>query len=632
MSLLSYPAGAATNLLTNPGFETGTTEGWTARGGVALTVADVSRTGSHSVLVTGRTATWHGVQQSILGLVANGQTCTLSGWVKLDNATGQSIGLTVQQTDGAGTQYKHIHWSTGSNSQWTQLSGQFTLSVTGTLTNLTMYFEGPPSGTNFYVDDASLVFASDWKTEANERIEQIRKSDFTITALSPYGDHPPLSDVTVDIDQTKHAFPFGSAINTNISRPQYAQFFKDHFNWAVCENEAKWYSNEPSQGYVTYTNADNIYNFCKANNITMRGHCIFWEAEGMIQSWVKALDNTNLQIALQNRLNSAVNHFKGKYVHWDVNNEMCNNTYWIDRLGPSVRPWMFQQAHALDPDCLLFINDYNVISGGWNLAAFHQQAIDLQAQGAPIHGLGVQCHMSGGFNRLDAIARFNALVDLNLPIWVTEFDVSQVDENLRANDLEDFYRIAFSHPSVEGILMWGFWENSHWRDDAHMVNSDWTLNAAGLRYEALMNEWSTADSAETDAAGAAAFRGFHGTYTVTLTPPGSAPTTAQIEIVPGGQTSFTIQLEDIAQPATCLEVQQQGLRLPADLNGDCAVGLMDLTLVSEQWLSLAPVAVTPNYSPDLEVDESIDLYDFARLAEQWLFCNDPENLSCSPTW
>ena len=31
-------------------------------------------------------------------------------------------------------------------------------------------------------------------------------------------------------------------------------------------------------------------------------------------------------------------------------------------------------------------------------------------------------------------------------------------------------------------------------------------------------------------------------------------------------------------------------------------------------------------------DGDVDFFDFARFAEQWLWCNDPEDLSCTPNW
>lgn len=394
---------------------------------------------------------------------------------------------------------------------------------------------------------------ADWKSDANARIEQIRKRDALITVVDSQGN--PVPNLIIDIDQTKQSFPFGSAINTNVSNSRYTDFFKTHFNWAVMENESKWYSNEPSRDNVTYNSADRIYDFCNANGITMRGHCIFWASENTVQDWVKALpyapypESSELFDEMIERMDSVVNHFKGKFVHWDVNNEMCNNSFYKDRLGIDIHTWMFQAANAIDPDCLLFLNDYNVISGGWNLNSFYQKAEDLLARGAPLHGLGVQCHMGGGFNRQDALNRFNTLAQLNLPIWVTEFDVAQADENLRADDLEDFYRLAYSHPSVEGIIMWGFWQNSHWRENCYIVNSDWTLNAAGIRYEALLDEWSTSETGFIDLDGNMNFRGFHGTYTVTLTAPGEAPEVHTIELEPGA-TAAVFEIETALTPPT----------------------------------------------------------------------------------
>ena len=359
-------------------------------------------------------------------------------------------------------------WTTGYDNQWTKLEGAYTVNVTGTLTELAIYFEGPAAGVNYYLDDVNVVDAGNWEEEANARIEQIRKRNAQITVVNQFGS--PVAGVDVDINQVKHQFAFGSCINSRVlSDANYAKFFKDHFEWAVMENESKWYSNEYTQGNVTYTTADNIYNWCAANGITMRGHCIYWEVEGTVQDWIKNLAyaplpaTSPLRTAVENRMNSAVNHFKGKFVHWDVDNEMLHGSFYKDRLGDAIHPWMFQAAHAIDPNCKLFVNDYSVVSGD-ETEAYKAQIQNLIDNDAPVQGIGAQCHM-GAIEPLTVYNRLESLADMNLPIWCTEYDFAAADENVRADGLEKFYRTAFSHPSVEGILMWGFWENSHWRDD-----------------------------------------------------------------------------------------------------------------------------------------------------------------------
>ena len=74
----------------------------------------------------------------------------------------------------------------------------------------------------------------------------------------------------------------------------------------------------------------------------------------------------------------------------------------------------------------------------------------------------------------DPAALRNALEKLsqfNLPIRITEFNLpgqhsryykdpnlrlSEAEEKAKAQSLVDYYRIYFSYPRVEGILMWGF--------------------------------------------------------------------------------------------------------------------------------------------------------------------------------
>jgi len=546
---IEFPAGKQ-NILTNPGFELGNTTGWTHGGFSLAAVKDEVHSGNFSALSTNRTQTWHGPRQSLLNVMEDGKTYQVSGWVRLQNADSCSIGITIQQTDSRGTNWPHISWSTGYNNRWIRLNGTFALDVDGVLTGLDVYFEGPPAGVNFYVDDAEvaeLAESGDWRAEADERIEQIRKRDARITVLSSTAQ--PIPDIDVQIRQTRHRFAFGSCINNRVlNNPDYGQFFKEHFEWAVMENESKWYHNEPKRGQVTYTKADGIYDFCSSNGIIMRGHCLYWSTEQHVQDWIKNLSYaplpavSQLRAAVESRMDSAVNHFKDKFVHWDINNEMIPGSFYKDRLGESIRVWMFKEANRIDPNCILFVNDYGVISGGGGrLEAYKDQITNLLNDGAPIHAIGVQCHMEPSFHRWGILNRFDQLAELGLPIWVTELDVSQPDENKRAADLDDFYHIAFSHPAVEGILMWGFWENSHWRSDCYIVNADWTLNEAGRRYEALMNEWTTKTNIVTDPNGQVSFRGYHGTYEVKILRPRTLPVVETIELSPGPDIAeFTI--------------------------------------------------------------------------------------------
>ncbi|XVE55688.1 hypothetical protein DITRI_Ditri03aG0178500 [Diplodiscus trichospermus] len=82
--------------------------------------------------------------------------------------------------------------------------------------------------------------------------------------------------------------------------------------------------------------------------------------------------------------------------------------------------------------------------------------------------------------------------------------------------MEVMLREAFAHPAVEGIILWGFWELYMPRENAHLVNAEGKINAAGKRYLALKKEWLSRASGYIDAHSEFRFRGFHGTYNIEI--------------------------------------------------------------------------------------------------------------------
>lgn len=404
----------------------------------------------------------------------------------------------------------------------------------------------------------SLVFGGDhsrdWKTEANQRIEQIRKRDAVILVVDELGRGVP--GIGIRAKQTRHLFAFGSVVNTNLpTNPDYREFFLNHFEWAVFENETKWFYNEPQRDFVTYASAESIYQVCEANGIKVRGHCIFWAKEEYTPGWLRNDPPDLMREEIEERLDSVVPHFDGRFLHWDVNNEMLDGDFFRKKLGPEIEPFMFTRAHELDPEALLFVNDYSTVECcPSRTEAYINQITSLIARGAPVQGIGVQGHYWG--STVDAVATLQGLdrlATLNLPIWITEYDIVNYDENARAEALENLYRAAFSHPAVEGILMWGFWAGSHWRgENAAIVNLDWTLNAAGVRYEALMNEWTTDLSSPTDLDGKFGFRGFQGTYTINAQMP-DGPRRSWLAL---GKGTSPVQLVLPLDPEGCLPAEE----------------------------------------------------------------------------
>ena len=294
-----------------------------------------------------------------------------------------------------------------------------------------------------------------------------------------------ISGASVRVMQMDSSFPFGACINPSvIQNPAFVDFFTKHFDWAVFENELKWYHTEAQQGQLNYADSDALLDFCDRYGKPVRGHCIFWAVENTVQQWVKSLDKDQLTAAVQSRLQSLLTRYAGRFPHYDVNNEMLHGSFYRDRLGDDVDAFMFREAARLDPGAALFVNDYNVEGGNDPNATpekYIEQIAALQQKGAPVGGIGLQGHVTNPVGEVicDALDKLSAATDL--PVWLTELDVCESDVDLRADDLEVVLREAYAHPAVEGVVFWGFMQGHMWRQDACLVNSDGTVNDAGER-------------------------------------------------------------------------------------------------------------------------------------------------------
>lgn len=371
---------------------------------------------------------------------------------------------------------------------------------------------------------------------------QIRKRDviLKLTGLDP----STFIGAIVVVKQTENSFPLGSCINRiNLDNEDYVDFYVKNFNWAVFGNELKWYWTEPQKGKFNYRDADEMLDFCRTHNKEARGHCIFWEVESNVQLWVRALNRSDLLIAVQSRLNGLLARYKGKFRHYDVNNEMLHGSFFQDRLGKGIRATMFKTAHQLDPAAALFVNDYHVEDGDDPRSSPEKYAdliAGLEDQGALVGGIGIQGHIDSPVGPIVCSA-LDKLGTLGLPIWFTELDVSSSNAFVRADDLEVMLREAFGHPSVEGVVLWGFWELFMSRENAHLVDAEGEINEAGKRFLQLKREWLSHAYGIVDEEGEFSFRGFHGTYEVEILT--SCEKVCKTIVVEKGELPLTVSID-----------------------------------------------------------------------------------------
>ena len=139
---LAAPASAATNLLANPGFETGTLSGWTCS---ALDSVVSSPVHSGSSALAGAASGSDDAQCTQQVSVQPSSSYTLSGWVRGDYVFLGDSGTGTSDTS---------TWTAAAGS-WQQLSTSF--STGASTTSVTVYVHGWYSQGTYYADDLSLT-------------------------------------------------------------------------------------------------------------------------------------------------------------------------------------------------------------------------------------------------------------------------------------------------------------------------------------------------------------------------------------------------------------------------------------------------------------------------------------------
>lgn len=387
-----------------------------------------------------------------------------------------------------------------------------------------------------------------WRKEALARIEQIRKSDLTIRVVDAAG--KPVPGAKVSATLKRHAFGFGTAISMRLLEDspdgeKYRQTVKELFSTAVTENELKW------QNIVghKYTKSDALVQWLNENEIPTRGHVLIWPGKQYLPKHVVDLPPAEMKAEIERHIKETAARYRGKLIDWDVINEPFTNHFVMDQLGNEVMVDWFKLAHAADPEAKLYINDYSILASGNMLDTPHQQHYYetikyLVDNGAPIHGIGMQGHFGTSVtspeNLLKILDRYAAF---GLRIKVTELDMNMDDEELRADYMRDFHIALFSHPAVDGILQWGFWEGAHWIGNAALFARDWSIRPHGQAFIDLVHrDWKTQVQAQaTDAKGETSVRGFHGNYEVSVTNAAGQTITKTVEL-PAGGTLITVQL------------------------------------------------------------------------------------------
>jgi len=383
--------------------------------------------------------------------------------------------------------------------------------------------------------------------ETDARIQKHRMGSAALKLTGPDG-KALQAGLTVKIEQTNHRFLFGSNIfrlhqcASTQANAAYEKLYAELLNFATLP--FYWARYEPEKGKPNDARTREIVEWCKAHNVTPKGHPLVWNLAD--PKWLPEDPLEAMQVQFE-RARKCTDRFKGNIDIWDVVNEATHYdrdhfvknapklTEAITKMGVGeyVRR-SFKAARQGNPDATLLINDYRTDDD------FEKKVISelIDENGKPLYDvIGIQSHMHVGYwgvekvwNVCEKFAKFGKPLHFTeLTIlsgklkedddWFSRRDgwLSTKDgEKRQAEQIAELYTLLFSHPAVEAITVWDFTDYNAWQGaPAGYIRTDMTPKPAYDRLKELIKgKWWTKTKTTITADGSASFRGFYGQYKI----------------------------------------------------------------------------------------------------------------------
>ena len=376
---------------------------------------------------------------------------------------------------------------------------------------------------------------AEWRKAAFERIEEVRKGDFTVVVKDKDGNIIP--DAQVELDMFEHEFQFGTSIRSDYYNDATAyQKLSENFNAGVSEGSMKW---APYQNERNVKGADEfVEKATEAGLKYLRGHTLLWEVDGKtgagnlmvpqdVQDMVKAGEKDKIMDEINVWMEKILPKFRGKLVDWDVVNEIIGNKLIVNLMGREMYNYYFMRARDLDPTVDLYYNECRAQN---HQDEFFELLDWYKANGVDYDAVGIQTHrdsLSTLYDFNDVIKMYEKIrTEYNKTIKITEYSCAVTNRELQANYTRDSLIAAFAQPNVEGFLFWGYWDGSNFAATSPFYDKEFNLKPAGKVFQDLVyNKWWTRDAkANTNAEGKAVINGYYGDYDVTVTHNGKTET------------------------------------------------------------------------------------------------------------
>ena len=150
----------------------------------------------------------------------------------------------------------------------------------------------------------------------------------------------------------------------------------------------------------------------------------------------------------------------------------------------------------------------------------------------PLSGLGIQAHepREEWFAPKEVWTTLDKYAELGYPLHITEYipqsggkpitggwREGKWTEEAQAAYAEQFFKLCFGHPAVASINWWGFTDRRIWLPAGGLLDQEYEPKPVYNRlHDLIRRRWTTHVDTHTDPNGRVEFRGFLGSYHVTV--------------------------------------------------------------------------------------------------------------------
>ncbi len=364
---------------------------------------------------------------------------------------------------------------------------------------------------------------SNWRKEAEDRIEKYRKGNVILTVVDKNG-NPIIGDVK--IEQVSNDFRFGGIISSSLfvgdKKNVYKKAFASAYEHAGFENAYKIKHKD-----MAAKRTPEIISWLERENISLRGHALAWEKDKFmpkeLKKYVANKDSLKLMKGMEDYVEYANTTYKVR--EWDVLNEPRDNHDLNDMTTQNTFVYWFNTAdkYRTDKNVKFYLNENKVVSSpikmaDKNIKIYYNHIKDLVEAGAPIEGIGFQTRFRQRIAPEEIYRRLTLFEDFNLPMLGTEFEI--IDNNLqkfsdeeRTEFTEEIMTIYFSHPKMLGLYFWTPFSDIN----KSMFDMDGKVKPNGEVWLKQIKKWTTNITEKANENGVVRFRGFKGKYKVSVT-------------------------------------------------------------------------------------------------------------------